>query len=547
MKFSIVMPMYKQSEKLIKRAIYSIINQTYTDWELIICDNGNEDINVIKLINSLRKNDRRIIYFKSKRNVGWPKGISLCLERANGDFMGFIADDDYLENFALERVYKEIEKLNPDVVWLGQKYDILEDGNFKTVDEDVPPYLVFEGRKKICKNLIRFFNNVYYNSMQHYIRIDLLNKYGINFYDKYISDCGGMTKVLSVAEKMVVLDEAFYHLTRNTSLTRGRYQVGFYKMFACQWESMIELLESEKYYDNELLIYLANRFEKNHLSNINLLCSGAPCRNDLYQNIYMSYKERFFELEKTLSNNSICEMIHFYGREDYFYSIITNLMNLLKNAYDNSEMIDEIVSDSKYLGDFVLGLFDFENGIINIARSLDIKRIRQIIRSLSHSDNISLYGYEILMKIGNKASNKIEDILEIAKLNQKYELRKQQLITKFGNNNEGSEDYYIKKIISIIFLCENIGKYIKDFINYLLNQGIDMKQIELIFINNSSTDNIDSNILEVERQYQDSIKIINLGMKLDKSEVVNIGISYSSTNYIGFIDTDDCDKIIMID
>ena len=544
MKFSIVMPMYKQPEEVISRAVYSIINQTYKDWELIICDNGSYYDGVTDFIDNLRKKDKRVIYFKNEKNVGWPKGISLCLERATGEFMGFIADDDYLEQLWLEDVYSEIEKNNPDVIWLGQKYDILEDGIFKTVESKIPTYKVLEGKENICKNLISFFQDVYFNSMQHYISMDLLKRYRINFYDKYIGDCGAMAKVLSVTEKMVILNKAPYHLTYNTSLTRGCYEIGGYNMFASQWISMIELLETQKYYNKNVLSYIAKCFAINYLGTIQLLCNGDPCRNDLYENISLSFKERFCELEKTLSNYAISEMIDFYGREEYFNIILNNLIILLQEAQNNGEIIKEVIKDSSYLGDFVLGLLDCVDGTVDITKSLDIGRIEQIVASINHLDNISMYGYEIILKLKLKVDIKTGVIFEILKLKQKYMLREQALAIKYNNTELIQKNSFCIKLISIVCYCYNVENGMEGFINYLLNKGIDIDQLELIFINNASTDCTDHYLLELEKRYSNSIIIINLEKHLRKSEAINIGISYATnTECIGVVNTDDLEDL----
>lgn len=171
MKFSIVMLMYKQSQEVIERAIYSIINQTYSNWELIIFDNGCEKDSILKEIYDLMEKDNRIIYFKSEMNVGWPKGISLCLEKATGDIFGFIVDDDYLESEALGYALSEFKEIY--ILWVGQKYDMMENGVFTTIGKDSMPNVYLKDKREICEFLSRFFNSVYYNSMQHYIKMDL--------------------------------------------------------------------------------------------------------------------------------------------------------------------------------------------------------------------------------------------------------------------------------------------------------------------------------------------------------------------------------------
>ena len=67
---SIIMPTYERNEKVIKRAIDSVINQTYKNWELIVVDDNKKDEvskNVQTILNEI--NDTRIIYIKNEENT----------------------------------------------------------------------------------------------------------------------------------------------------------------------------------------------------------------------------------------------------------------------------------------------------------------------------------------------------------------------------------------------------------------------------------------------------------------------------------------------
>ena len=63
---SIIMPSWNTG-KFIKESIQSVINQTYTNWELIIVDDCSND-NTDKIVDLF--NDKRIRYFKNTRNIG---------------------------------------------------------------------------------------------------------------------------------------------------------------------------------------------------------------------------------------------------------------------------------------------------------------------------------------------------------------------------------------------------------------------------------------------------------------------------------------------
>lgn len=106
-KFSVAIPAYKPN--FLKKAIQSIVNQTYQNWELIILDDNSPH----KLMDIISKylGDKRIKYYTNKTNVGainvvdnWNK----CLSLATGDYFLCMGDDDILYDNALEIYCKYI-------------------------------------------------------------------------------------------------------------------------------------------------------------------------------------------------------------------------------------------------------------------------------------------------------------------------------------------------------------------------------------------------------------------------------------------------------
>ena len=99
-------------EKYIKRAITSILNQTYQNWELIFWDNDSND-NSSKILKSF--SDNRIKYFLSNKHEKLYKARNLALKMANGNFIAFLDTDDTWEKNKLEIQLKEITSKNADV------------------------------------------------------------------------------------------------------------------------------------------------------------------------------------------------------------------------------------------------------------------------------------------------------------------------------------------------------------------------------------------------------------------------------------------------
>lgn len=111
-KVSIIMGIYNCSSTL-SEAIDSIIAQTYTNWELIMCDDGSKDNTYDVALSYKEKYPNKIILIKNEKNLGLNKTLNRCLEYATGEYIARMDGDDVsFEN----RLFKEISFLenNPE-------------------------------------------------------------------------------------------------------------------------------------------------------------------------------------------------------------------------------------------------------------------------------------------------------------------------------------------------------------------------------------------------------------------------------------------------
>lgn len=130
MKFSITIPTYKS--RYLREAIDSVVNQTYTDWELIIVDDCSpEDLRII--VEPYMK-DSRVSYYRNEKNIGAEKLVenwNRCLSYCQGDFVLCIGDDDRMLPNCLSDLQALIEKY-PDLdVYHSRTQIIDEDGQVK--------------------------------------------------------------------------------------------------------------------------------------------------------------------------------------------------------------------------------------------------------------------------------------------------------------------------------------------------------------------------------------------------------------------------------
>lgn len=91
-KISIIMGIYNCAETL-DQAVVSLQNQTYSNWELIMCDDGSTDA-TLEVAKTLAKQDYRIRLLKNSKNRGLNYTLNRCLKYASGDYIARMDGDD---------------------------------------------------------------------------------------------------------------------------------------------------------------------------------------------------------------------------------------------------------------------------------------------------------------------------------------------------------------------------------------------------------------------------------------------------------------------
>lgn len=96
---SIITPSYNTA-KYIGQTIESVLNQTYTNWEMIIVDDCSTD-NTEEIV--LQYKDDRIKFFKNQKNLGAALSRNFALQLAKGDWIAFLDSDDLWDKKKLEK------------------------------------------------------------------------------------------------------------------------------------------------------------------------------------------------------------------------------------------------------------------------------------------------------------------------------------------------------------------------------------------------------------------------------------------------------------
>jgi glycosyltransferase involved in cell wall biosynthesis len=118
---SVILPVYNAAPYL-KEAIESILNQSFTDFELLVIDDASTD-NSVSIIKSF--NDNRIVLFEKSINTGYTDSLIMAVIHSKGKYIARMDADDYSlkERFSTQFNYMES---NPNVLVLGTMFKFMD-------------------------------------------------------------------------------------------------------------------------------------------------------------------------------------------------------------------------------------------------------------------------------------------------------------------------------------------------------------------------------------------------------------------------------------
>jgi glycosyltransferase involved in cell wall biosynthesis len=131
---SVIMPFLNGADAF-KAALQSIMNQTYGDWELLLCDDGSTDAS-LATARGLR--DQRVTVWSDGRSQGLAGRLNECIDRARGEYIARMDADDVSYPDRLRRQVAFLDK-HPDVDLVGCRMLIFGEDGSPLGKRAVPP------------------------------------------------------------------------------------------------------------------------------------------------------------------------------------------------------------------------------------------------------------------------------------------------------------------------------------------------------------------------------------------------------------------------
>ncbi len=121
-KISVLVPLYNTPKTFLVDMLDSIMNQTYSNWELCLADGSDINHNYVKKIceDYVLKSGGRVIYKRLKENNGISGNTNECLKLASGEYIGLLDHDDILHPSVLYEYVKVINEKNADFIYCDE-------------------------------------------------------------------------------------------------------------------------------------------------------------------------------------------------------------------------------------------------------------------------------------------------------------------------------------------------------------------------------------------------------------------------------------------
>ena len=288
--------------------------------EIILVDDGATDSSG-NMCDELARSDNRIKVYH-KENGGLSDARNYGVERATGDYIGFVDSDDYIDSEMYEKLYEAIKKENVDVaecslkVIYPGKIELFTDEKYYKVlgkTEYLEEYLTIKKifgsvwtkliKSDVAKKLVFPKGKLYEDTYYAYDLIEKVDRYVImnNPYYNYLMRENSITNAKfnpRILDLIEIVEK--FHKTTYENYPGLKEAADCRKMYA-YFSVLNSILLEENYRDNEYYSEILNYFKRNYISllknkyinhNRKLSVILIKLNIDLYRKVLMKYKKK---------------------------------------------------------------------------------------------------------------------------------------------------------------------------------------------------------------------------------------------------------------
>lgn len=246
-KISVIVPVYNV-EKYLHRCIDSILAQTFTDWELLLVDDGSSDRSG-EICEEYAKKDSRIRAFH-KKNGGVSSARNLGLDKTKAIWVVFVDSDDWCEPNYLSDFFIFEGLCDGDIVLQGRK----NDANDKAVELQVLKSKIYTNvAEAMLDNDLLTFGAPY---CKLYSR-KMIEEYDIRFPEEYSygEDTTFFFKVMTVSKRVFTSSKCNYHYVDivDGSLSKKDHDFEPLAKFLADSMGLVKIIDVQSRVENQLV------------------------------------------------------------------------------------------------------------------------------------------------------------------------------------------------------------------------------------------------------------------------------------------------------
>lgn len=236
-KISIIIPIYN-AEKYLKKCLDSIYNQSYTNIEVIMVNDGSKD-NSINICKEYCNKDKRFVLI-NKENEGVSVARNTGISKASGSYVMFIDADDWVEHNTCELLYKNISEEDADFVLCNHIFEF--DDRSVEVAFNCQNRIINENKIKEAvilplierdKNDFKYDRCSFRSPWGKIFKKDIIERFNISFNADLVigEDFIFNLNYLSKIKKAVMIDEYLFHYRINTESAINKYKENAWKLY----------------------------------------------------------------------------------------------------------------------------------------------------------------------------------------------------------------------------------------------------------------------------------------------------------------------------
>lgn len=327
-KISIIVPVYN-AEEYLDSCISSILNQTLTNIEVILINDGSTDKS-LEICNCYKNLDNRIKVF-SIENSGSAKARNVGLNNAKGEYIGFVDADDYIEKEMYEVLFNKAKEKSIDIVSCNLVRDFTDKSIQNKIEFDNGYYSKKDIFQKFYPELIKtdkLTSEIPFNMVSKIFKHSLIKDNDIKFANRLK---GGQDFVFSITcifysnSFYLMKDRYYYHYVYNDKSRTNRYMANSWDIYKEINEYFKKLLENNIEYD------FTNQIKRDLLSGA-ITAIGYECKKGNPKPISEIYNE-FKKICLEFNKSDVFELLNYKEIEKQkkilIYCIKNNFVSLI--------------------------------------------------------------------------------------------------------------------------------------------------------------------------------------------------------------------------